>query len=129
MHMLYHSRPRKVIQALAGHKEPRSMDVYIRVLALDMAATLAVPFTGDRHDAAQILRTPRPDMTTSLTTAYISCSEHITIYGGKTTGSQGSGSNRNAILKSLWIRDMLPVWAALITAYISCSEQNTHQRQ
>ncbi|QCG03764.1 hypothetical protein E5N98_24940 (plasmid) [Salmonella enterica subsp. enterica serovar Typhimurium] len=71
----------------------------------------------------------RPDMTTSLTTAYISCSEHITIYGGKTTGSQGSGSNRNAILKSLWIRDMLPVWAALITAYISCSEQNTHQRQ
>ena len=60
MHMLYHSRPRKVIQALAGHKEPRSMDVYIRVLALDMAATLAVPFTGDRHDAAQILRTLPP---------------------------------------------------------------------
>ncbi|ENM9760309.1 site-specific integrase, partial [Salmonella enterica subsp. enterica serovar Typhimurium] len=52
--------PRKVIQALAGHKEPRSMDVYIRVLALDMAATLAVPFTGDRHDAAQILRTLPP---------------------------------------------------------------------
>lgn len=59
------------------------MDVYIRVLALDMAATLAVPFTGDRHDAAQILEHSRPDMTTSLTTAYISCSEHITIYGGK----------------------------------------------
>ncbi len=62
---LYHahalSQPaRKVIQALAGHKEPRSMDVYIRVLALDMAATLAVPFTGDRHDAAQILRTLPP---------------------------------------------------------------------
>ncbi|ARV70958.1 hypothetical protein B6N26_04714 (plasmid) [Salmonella enterica subsp. enterica] len=67
MHMLYHSRPRKVIQALAGHKEPRSMDVYIRVLALDMAGHTAVPFTGDRHDAAQILEHSRPDMTTSLT--------------------------------------------------------------
>lgn len=33
------------------------MEVYTRVFALDMAATLAVPFTGDGHDAAQILRT------------------------------------------------------------------------
>ncbi|XDP91793.1 hypothetical protein AB6N75_00735 (plasmid) [Escherichia coli] len=47
-----------------------------------------------------------------------------------TTGPQGSGSNRNTILKGLWIRkEVFPVWAALITAYISCSEQNTHQRQ
>lgn len=36
MHMLYHRQPRKVIQALA------------------------VPFTGDGHDAAQILRTLPP---------------------------------------------------------------------
>lgn len=43
MHMLYHRQPRKVIQALAGHKDPRSMEVYTRVFALDMAATLAVP--------------------------------------------------------------------------------------
>ncbi|HDT2399824.1 TPA: tyrosine-type recombinase/integrase, partial [Escherichia coli] len=41
MHMLYHRQPRKVIQALAGHRDPRSMEVYTRVFALDMAATLA----------------------------------------------------------------------------------------
>lgn len=60
MHMLYHRQPKKVIQALAGHKDPRSMEVYTRVFALDMAATLAVPFTGDGYDAAQILRTLPP---------------------------------------------------------------------
>lgn len=32
------------------------MEVYARVLALDMAATLAVPITGDGQDAAEILR-------------------------------------------------------------------------
>ena len=60
MHMLYHRQPRKVIQALAGHKDPRSMEVYTRVFALDMAATLAVPFTGDGRDAAEILRSLPP---------------------------------------------------------------------
>ncbi|EES96167.1 hypothetical protein HMPREF0774_2063, partial [Staphylococcus aureus subsp. aureus TCH130] len=59
---LYHAHAlsppaRKVIQALAGHRDPRSMEVYTRVFALDMAATLAVPFTGDGRDAAEILRT------------------------------------------------------------------------
>ena len=34
-----------------------------------------------------------------------------------TTGPQGSGSNRNTILKGLWIRkEVFPVWAALIVA-------------
>ncbi len=56
MHMLYHRQLRKVIQALAGRKDPRSMEVYTRVFALDMAATLAVPFTADGRDAAEILR-------------------------------------------------------------------------
>lgn len=56
MHMFYHRQPKKVIQALAGHKDPRSMEVYTRVFALDMAATLAVPFTGDDRGAADILR-------------------------------------------------------------------------
>lgn len=37
MHMLYHRQPKKVIQVLAGHKGPRSMVVYTRVFALDMA--------------------------------------------------------------------------------------------
>ena len=57
MHMLYHRQPRKV---LAGHKDPRSMEVYTRVFALDMAATLAVPFTADGRDAAEILRSLPP---------------------------------------------------------------------
>lgn len=60
MHMLYHRQPGKVIRALAGHKDPRSMEVYTRVFALDMAATTAVPFTGDGRDAAEILRSPAP---------------------------------------------------------------------
>lgn len=46
MHMLYHRQPKKVIQALAG--------------ALDMAATLVVPFTGDGRGAADILRSQTP---------------------------------------------------------------------
>ncbi|AHG12375.1 replication protein [Escherichia coli EPECa14] len=36
------------------------MEVYTRVFALDMAATLVVPFTGDGRDAAEILRTLPP---------------------------------------------------------------------
>lgn len=55
MHMLYHRQPKKMIQALAGHKDPRSMEVYTRVFALELAATIAVPFTGDGRDAADIL--------------------------------------------------------------------------
>lgn len=60
MHMLYHRQPKKVTQALAGHKAPRSMEVYTRVFALDMDATLAVPFTGDGRGAADILRSLPP---------------------------------------------------------------------
>ncbi len=60
MHMLYHRQPRKVIQALVGHRDPRSMGVYTRLFALDMAATLTVPFIGDGRDAAEILRTLPP---------------------------------------------------------------------
>lgn len=62
MHMLYHRQPRKVIQVLAGHKDPRSMEVYPRVFALEVAATLAVPFTGDGRDAAEILRLLPPQV-------------------------------------------------------------------
>lgn len=36
------------------------MEVYTRVFALDMAATLAVPFTADGRDAAEILRSLPP---------------------------------------------------------------------
>jgi integrase len=45
MYMLYHRQPPKVIQALAGHKDARSIEVYTRVFALAVAATLAVPFS------------------------------------------------------------------------------------
>nr|CAH8250738.1 Tyrosine recombinase XerC [Escherichia coli] len=61
MHMLYHRQPKKMIQALAGHKDPRSMEVYTRVFALELAATIAVPFTGDGRDAADILHSLPPD--------------------------------------------------------------------
>lgn len=56
MHMLYHRQPKKVIQAQASHKDPRSMEVYTRVFVLEIVATLAVPFTGDGRGAAEILR-------------------------------------------------------------------------
>lgn len=46
MHLLYHRQPLKVIQVLAGHKDARSFEVYTRVFALDVAATLAVSFSG-----------------------------------------------------------------------------------
>lgn len=54
MHILYHRQPKKVIQALFGHKHPRSMEVYTNAFAL------AVPFIGDGRDAADILRTLQP---------------------------------------------------------------------
>ncbi len=73
MHMLYHRQPRKVIQALAGHRDPRSMEVYTRVFALDMAATLAVPFTGDGRDAYDPAYTASPEMAYAL--PYISCGQ------------------------------------------------------
>jgi len=60
MHMLYHRQPQKVVQALVGHKDTRSMEVYSRVFALDLAATLEVPFTGDGPDAAAVLRALPP---------------------------------------------------------------------
>ena len=60
MHMLYHRHPRKVIQALVGHMDPHLVEVYTRVFALDMAATLAVPFTGDGRDTVEILRALPP---------------------------------------------------------------------
>ncbi|SNY79811.1 Site-specific recombinase XerD [Enterobacter sp. CC120223-11] len=56
MHMLCHRQPKKVIQALVGHKDPRSMEACTRVFALELAATIAIPFTGDGRDAAEILR-------------------------------------------------------------------------
>ncbi|KAF1366433.1 tyrosine-type recombinase/integrase [Yokenella regensburgei] len=60
MHMLYHRQPKKVIQSLVGHRDPRSMEVYTRVFALELTATLTVPFTGDGRDGADILRSLPP---------------------------------------------------------------------
>ncbi len=42
------------------------MEVYTRVFALDMAATLAVPFTGDGRDVVNILCTLPPLKVTAL---------------------------------------------------------------
>lgn len=74
MHMLYHRQPRKVIQALAGHRDPRSMEVYTRVFALDMAATLAVPFTGDGGCCGDPAYTASPEVT-AYALPYISCGQ------------------------------------------------------
>lgn len=60
MHMLYHRQPLKVIQSLVGHKDARSIEVYTRVFALELTATLAVPFSGDGQDAAAVLRSLPP---------------------------------------------------------------------
>ncbi|STK08157.1 replication protein [Escherichia coli] len=48
------------------------MEVYTRVFALDMAATLAVPFTGDGRDAAEILRNTASPEVTAYALPYIS---------------------------------------------------------
>ncbi len=60
MHLLYHRQPLKVIQALAGHKDARSIEVYTRVFALDVAATLEVSFSGEGTEAAAVLRSLPP---------------------------------------------------------------------
>ncbi|THB85393.1 replication protein [Pantoea allii] len=57
MHLLYHRQPLKVIQALASHRDARSIEVYTRVFALDVAATLAVSFSGEE---AAVLRSLPP---------------------------------------------------------------------
>jgi len=56
----YHRQPPKVIQSLVGHKDAQKIEVYTQVFALDMAATLAVPFSGDGAEAAAVLRSLLP---------------------------------------------------------------------
>lgn len=56
-----HALWKEVIHALAGHEDPQSMEVYTRVFALELAATIAVPFTGNGRDAVDILRSLPPD--------------------------------------------------------------------
>ena len=49
------------------------MEVYTRVFALELTATIAVPFSGDGRNAAEILRA-LPPLETALFTAQISYS-------------------------------------------------------
>jgi len=49
-----------VIQSLVGYKDARKIEVYTRVFALDVAATLAVPFSGEGSEAAAVLRSLPP---------------------------------------------------------------------
>lgn len=58
MHLLYHRQPLKVIQALMGHKDARSIEVYKRVFTLDVAASLNLSFSG--QDAEAVLRSLPP---------------------------------------------------------------------
>jgi hypothetical protein len=52
MHMLYHRQPPKVIQALAGHKDARSIEVYTRVFALDAGGAVQRGGRGSSRGAA-----------------------------------------------------------------------------
>lgn len=56
MHLLYgHVHP-KILQGLMGHEKYESTEVYLRVFALDVAASHQVRFTLDTAHALQLLR-------------------------------------------------------------------------
>lgn len=56
MHMLYAGIPLKVMQALMGHRNVSSTEVYTKVFALDVAARHCVQFQMPGTDAVAILR-------------------------------------------------------------------------
>lgn len=56
MHLLYgHVHP-KILQGLMGHEKYESTEVYLRIFALDVAASHQVRFTLDTANALQLLR-------------------------------------------------------------------------
>ncbi|MEJ5075761.1 tyrosine-type recombinase/integrase [Erwinia sp. MYb535] len=55
MHLVQHGVPKKVIQAMMGHKDEKSTEWYTQVLALDVTRQLGVRFSMDATDAWQLL--------------------------------------------------------------------------
>lgn len=49
-----------MMKVLTGHKDARSIEVYKQVFALELAATLAVPFSREGAEAAAVLRSLPP---------------------------------------------------------------------
>lgn len=58
MHLVQHGVPKKVIQALMGHKDEKSTEWYCRVMALDVTRQLGVRFSMTPEDA-RVLIAPR----------------------------------------------------------------------
>lgn len=56
MHLIYgHVHP-KILQGLMGHEKYESTEVYLRIFALDVAASHQIRFTLDTQNALQLLR-------------------------------------------------------------------------
>lgn len=55
MHLVQHGVPKKVIQAMMGHKDEKSTEWYTQVLALDVTRQLGVRFSMDAGDARALL--------------------------------------------------------------------------
>jgi len=55
MHLVQHGVPKKVIQAMMGHKDEKSTEWYTQVLALDVTRQLGVRFSMDSVDARALL--------------------------------------------------------------------------
>lgn len=58
MHLVQHGVPKKVIQAMMGHKDEKSTEWYTQVLALDVTRQLGVRFSMDAGDARALLLPP-----------------------------------------------------------------------
>lgn len=56
MHLLYSHLHPKAIQGLMGHEKFESTEVYMKIFALDVAASKDVRFTLNTQDALQLLR-------------------------------------------------------------------------
>ncbi|WP_414161275.1 tyrosine-type recombinase/integrase [Serratia sp. BNK-12] len=57
MHLVQHGVPKKVIQALMGHKDEKSTEWYCRVMALDVTRQLGVRFSMTPEDARALIAT------------------------------------------------------------------------
>jgi site-specific recombinase XerD len=55
MHLVQHGVPKKVIQALMGHKDKKSTVWYCRVMALDVTRQLGVRFLMTPEDARALI--------------------------------------------------------------------------
>ena len=55
MHLVQHGVPKKVIQAMMGHKDEKSTEWYTQVMALDVTRQLGVRFSMTTEDARELV--------------------------------------------------------------------------